>query len=72
LKTFQTDVRVSFDLASKIPTENVRISESGLSDPSTVTALRGVGYNGFLMGEAFMKTERPGGALTDFINHLTK
>jgi indole-3-glycerol phosphate synthase len=72
LKTFQTDVRVSFDLASKIPTDNVRISESGLSDPSTVKALREVGFNGFLMGEAFMKTERPGEALTDFINHLKK
>jgi indole-3-glycerol phosphate synthase len=65
-----TDVQVSFDLASKIPSQFVKISESGLSDPSDVKALREAGYKGFLMGENFMKHDDPGAALSSFINLL--
>ena len=72
LKTFKTDVQTSFDLAAKIPSGMVRISESGLSDPSTVNALRKAGYQGFLMGEAFMKNEQPGEALSSFIGEMIK
>lgn len=70
LKTFETNVQISFDLVSKIPPNMVRISESGISDASTVKALREVGYSGFLMGENFMKNEQPGVALASFINEL--
>ena len=70
LKTFKTDVQISFDLAKQIPADRVKISESGLSDPDTVKALRSAGYNGFLMGEAFMKNLNPGEALASFINQL--
>ncbi|MDD4922092.1 MAG: indole-3-glycerol phosphate synthase TrpC [Bacteroidales bacterium] len=72
LKVFKTDVQTSFDLVSKIPSNIVRISESGLSDPSTVNALRKVGYQGFLMGEAFMKEDKPGEALASFIKEMTQ
>ena len=72
LKTFKTDVQISFDLASKIPSNYMKISESGLSDPTTVIALRKAGYQGFLMGENFMKNELPGEALSSFINEMKK
>ncbi|HET9571357.1 MAG TPA: indole-3-glycerol phosphate synthase TrpC [Bacteroidales bacterium] len=67
LSTFVTDVQVSFDLANKIPAEFVRISESGLGDSETVKKLREAGYQGFLMGENFMKHNDPGAALSEFI-----
>lgn len=70
LSTFVTDVQVSFDLADKIPSEFVRISESGLSEPDTVKNLREAGYKGFLMGENFMKHDNPGAALSSFIQAL--
>jgi indole-3-glycerol phosphate synthase len=70
LSTFVTDVQVSFDLAPKIPSQFVKISESGLSDPSDVKALREAGYKGFLMGENFMKHDDPGAALSSFIQQL--
>lgn len=70
LGTFVTDVQVSFDLVDKIPSEFVKISESGISQPQTVIDLREVGYKGFLMGENFMKTENPGKALDEFIEQL--
>ncbi|MCR5351899.1 MAG: indole-3-glycerol phosphate synthase TrpC [Bacteroidales bacterium] len=48
----------------------VLISESGISDPATVRALRAEGYRGFLMGENFMKQSDPGAALDAFIQAL--
>lgn len=70
LSTFVTDVQISFDLADKIPSEFVKISESGISQPQTVKDLQQAGFRGFLMGENFMKTDNPGKALEDFINEL--
>lgn len=70
LKTFKTDVQTSFDLLSRIPSDRVKVSESGLNDPQVVKELRNVGYQGFLMGEAFMKNKEPGAALAAFINEL--
>lgn len=70
LGTFVTDVQISFDLADKIPNEFVKISESGISKPQTVIDLQQAGYQGFLMGENFMKTSNPGKALEDFIKQL--
>ncbi|TWP30598.1 indole-3-glycerol phosphate synthase TrpC [Apibacter muscae] len=70
LKTFVTDVQVSFQLVEKIPNEFVKISESGISSSQTVKELQQVGYQGFLMGENFMKTSNPGEALEQFIKEL--
>jgi indole-3-glycerol phosphate synthase len=67
LGTFVTDVETSFRLAEQLPTDAVKVSESGISNPDTVRQLRNVGYRGFLIGENFMKTSNPGMALKDFI-----
>ena len=77
LGTFLTDVQTSFDmaplLAQRTPTHAtgpVFVSESGISDPATVRALREAGFRGFLMGENFMKQPDPGAALGAFIQAL--
>ncbi len=70
LGTFVTDVQISFDLVEKIPNEFIKISESGISDTQTVIDLQAAGYQGFLMGENFMKTADPGKALDEFIKLL--
>lgn len=70
LGTFVTDVQISFDLGEKIPSEFLKISESGISAPQTVRELRQAGFKGFLMGENFMKTSNPGLALAEFIKEL--
>ena len=48
----------------------VLVSESGISNPDTVRALRQAGFRGFLIGETFMKTSDPGQALKDFISKI--
>ena len=70
LGSFVTDVDNSFRLAERLPKDAVKVSESGISSPSTVCALRQAGFRGFLIGETFMKTADPGQALHDFINQL--
>ena len=70
LKTFETDVQVSKDLASKIPNDFVKVSESGISLPETIKELKGYGYEGFLIGETFMNSGRPEKAAKDFIKQL--
>jgi indole-3-glycerol phosphate synthase len=71
LGSFVTDVQNSFRLAELLPKDAVKVSESGISNPDTVKALRQAGFRGFLIGENFMKTADPGTALHDFITQLT-
>ena len=70
LGSFVTDVENSFRLAEKLPADAVKVSESGISNPDTVRALRQAGFRGFLIGENFMKTPDPGLALKQFIGQL--
>ena len=70
LGSFVTDVQNSFRLAALLPKDAVKVSESGISNPDTVSALRQAGFCGFLIGENFMKTADPGKALNDFIQRL--
>ncbi len=44
------------------------ISESGITDLNTVKELQKAGYQGFLIGERFMKTHKPAESLTAFLN----
>ena len=68
LGSFVTDVENSFRLAELLPKDAVKVSESGISNPATVRALRSAGFRGFLIGENFMKTPDPGLALREFIS----
>ena len=70
LGSFVTDVENSFRLAELLPKDAVKVSESGISNPATVKALRQAGFRGFLIGENFMKTADPGTSLHEFINQL--
>jgi len=71
LKTFEVTIDYSMQLATKIPTQFMKISESGISDPNTVKKLSKAGFQGYLMGEHFMKTTNPGSALKTFISAIS-
>lgn len=70
LGSFRTDVENSFRLIEKLPREMVKVSESGIFDPEKIKALHDVGFDGFLIGETFMKTENPGDTLQQFMREL--
>ena len=60
LGSFHTDVATSFQLADLLPEGMVKISESGLSDGTTIRRLREAGFRGFLVGESLMRHIEPG------------
>lgn len=70
LKNFKVNIDISRKLSEDIPKEYVKISESGISDIETIKELKKYGFEGFLIGENFMKTENPGEAAKSFIQKL--
>ncbi|WP_134200556.1 indole-3-glycerol phosphate synthase TrpC [uncultured Algoriphagus sp.] len=72
LKTFDVSIDTSLELVSAIPSSFVKISESGISDPKTLIELKKAGFDGFLIGENFMKSSRPEQAAYNFIKEFKK
>jgi len=70
LADFSVSVETSYQLAPHIPSEFLKISESAISNPETIKQLKLAGFNGFLIGENFMKQEDPGKAMGDFVRDL--
>jgi len=70
LKTFTTDIQYSIDIFPQLPSGSIKISESGLDNPNSAISLKKVGFDGFLIGEYFMKTEDPGHTLAEFIQKM--
>lgn len=68
LTTFHTDPTLSIRMAAELPSGVVKIAESGLTSIEEVKRLRDLGYEGFLIGETFMKHRNPGEALKNFLN----
>lgn len=70
LADFTVSVDTSFTLVKSIPQEFLKISESAISNPETIRQLKEVGFNGFLIGENFMKEIDPGLAMKDFVGKI--
>jgi indole-3-glycerol phosphate synthase len=70
LNDFTVSVQNSYDLISLIPDQFLKISESGISNPATIVGLKQAGYQGFLIGENFMKEADPGKAIKEFVKAL--
>jgi indole-3-glycerol phosphate synthase / phosphoribosylanthranilate isomerase len=66
LRTFEVSVETSRELARAAPADVTLVSESGLK-PADVEELRKAGYRGFLIGERFMRSDDPEGAIREFI-----
>jgi indole-3-glycerol phosphate synthase len=71
LKTFKVDINHSIELCKKIPSDKIKISESGIDEVKTIHVLKENGFSGFLMGEKFMKDKNPGIAFGDFVKELS-
>ncbi len=67
LTSFSTDISNSTRLIDSLPTGMVKIAESGIKTPEDLARLKQIGFDGFLIGEAFMSTPDPGLTLRKFI-----
>lgn len=70
LADFSVSVRHSHDLVDHIPSQFLKISESGISHPETIMELRAAGFDGFLIGENFMKEANPGLSMKAFVSRI--
>jgi len=70
LKTFEVSLETSKQLSTEIPNDFVKISESGISNTEAIKELKTYGYQGFLIGENFMKTNDAGESAIQFIKNL--
>jgi indole-3-glycerol phosphate synthase len=70
LKTFEVDIERSLKMAELIPEEKIRIAESGISSSASIRLFKEHGFNGFLIGENFMKEANPGEAFRLFTEKL--
>ncbi|MGB7787074.1 MAG: indole-3-glycerol phosphate synthase TrpC [Salinimicrobium sp.] len=70
LKTFEVDLNTSKNLAEKIPSQYVKVSESGISKISSILELQKCGFQGFLIGGNFMGTKDPAKSASEFFEQL--
>jgi indole-3-glycerol phosphate synthase len=67
LADFSVSLQHSYDLVNLIPNQFLKISESGISSPQTIHELQQAGFDGFLIGENFMRESDPGKAMQEFV-----
>lgn len=70
LADFTVSVDTSFELAPHIPDRFLKISESAISNVQVIGQLKEAGFNGFLIGENFMRQPDPGTAMLAFASAL--
>jgi indole-3-glycerol phosphate synthase len=70
LKTFDVDLEHSVRLSQKIGNDFIKIAESGISDVKNIAYLKSFGFQGFLIGENFMKEKDPVQAFVRFAQKL--
>ncbi|MGC1441117.1 MAG: indole-3-glycerol phosphate synthase TrpC [Burkholderiaceae bacterium] len=63
LRTFDVSLDTTLGLLAQMPDDRLVVTESGILNADDVRRMRDAGVNGFLVGEAFMRAEDPGGAL---------
>ena len=70
LNTFEVDFENSIRLAQSLPNGVVKVAESGISNPQNIIELKQKGFEGFLVGESFMKTAEPEIAAKRFMKEI--
>ena len=70
LKDFKVDLQHSVDLKNQLPKDIFTIAESGIYTEEDFKFLKEKGFDGFLMGEYFMKNESPGEKFGEFISNV--
>ncbi|KQK25169.1 indole-3-glycerol phosphate synthase [Chryseobacterium aquaticum] len=71
LKDFKVDLQHSVNLKNQLPYDILSIAESGIYSEQDFKFLKEKGFDGFLMGEYFMKNENPGNKFSEFIFNVT-
>ena len=68
LENFKVDLKMSFDLVKKIPSDKIVVSESGISHKKDICRLQKEGIKAFLIGEALLKSSDVGEKLRKLLS----
>lgn len=68
LHSFEVSLNNTFDLLNQIPADRIVITESGIHSSQDVQAMKEKDVHGFLVGEAFMRSDNPGKQLKAFFS----
>jgi len=71
LHTFETDLQHSMQMASRIPSDALLVSESGIRTAADVKALQDAGAAAILVGEQLMRSDDIGLAVTELLQQVT-
>ncbi len=71
LKDFKVDLQHSVNLKNQLPKPVLSVAESGIYSVEDFNYLKEQGFDGFLMGEYFMKNENPGAKFAEFISNVS-
>jgi indole-3-glycerol phosphate synthase len=63
LRTFEVDINHAVTVLKDVPSHVVRVAESGIATPEDLRLIGDGGIDAALIGETFMRAERPGDAL---------
>jgi indole-3-glycerol phosphate synthase len=67
LRTFETKLETSLELAGELPKSITLVSESGIRTRDDIERLRAAGFNALLVGEELLRADDEGRALRDLI-----
>lgn len=67
LRTFEVKLETIPELAARIPSNMLRIAESGIAKGSEIREFYDYGYQAFLIGETLMRAEEPGKKLRQIL-----
>jgi indole-3-glycerol phosphate synthase len=70
LKSFEVNIEHSLQLKNQLPKNILSIAESGIYSLETFKLLKKEGFDGFLMGEYFMKQANPAAAFELFVTSI--
>lgn len=71
LKDFKVDLQHSVLLKDQLPKDVLSVAESGIYHIEDFKYLKEKGFDGFLMGEYFMKNEDPANTFAEFVSNVT-
>lgn len=72
LNDFEVSFQRAIEMSKLLPPSALKVAESGIKSPEDVMLLRENGFDGFLIGETFMREAAPEEACRIFINRIEK
>ncbi len=70
LKTFSVDIERSLRMAESLPSDKIKIAESGIDKIEDILLFKQNGFRGFLIGEYFMRQSDTPAAFASFVQSL--